>query len=62
MNYSIDIKFAKGDKRITYTKEHIITEVVEGINGYRDPIWKILSIEHVDELDKNINVLSNDQM
>lgn len=45
MTYSVDIEFNKGDKRITYTKEYIITEIVEGINGYKQPVWKIESIE-----------------
>ena len=62
MTYSIDIKFAKGDKRITYTKEHVITEIVEGINGYKSPVWKIISIEHIDNSteDKNIILSNND--
>lgn len=57
MTYSVDIEFDKGDKRITYTKEYIITEIVEGINGYKQPVWKIESIEKnkkSDNKDKNI--------
>lgn len=57
MTYSVDIEFDRGDKRITYTKEYIITEIVEGINGYKQPVWKIESIEKnkkSDNKDKNI--------
>ena len=61
MTYSIDVKFCKGDKRITYTKDYIITEVVEGINGYKSPVWQIVSIEQVNNTakEKEINILLN---
>ena len=58
MTYSIDIKFTKGDKRITYTKEHVITEIVSGINGYKDPIWEIISIEKIDNSIEERNITS----
>jgi len=54
MKFTVDIEFKKGDKRITYTKTHVITEIVSFINGYKDPVWEIESIEKVDNSkDKN---------
>lgn len=56
MTYSIDVNFCKGDKRITYTKDYVITEIVEGINGYKQPVWQIISIEYINASNKDINI------
>ena len=57
MTFEVDVKFCKGDKRITYTQEYVITEICDGTNGYKQPVWKIESIEKnkkSDSKDKNI--------
>lgn len=55
MTYSVDVKFSKGDKRITYTNEYVITEIVTMLSGtYKNPVWEIISIEHIDNKDTNI--------
>lgn len=55
MTYSVDVKFSKGDKRITYTSEYVITEIVTMLSGtYKNPVWEIISIEHIDNKDTNI--------
>jgi len=56
MTYSVDVKFTKGDKRVTYTKEYIITEIVEGINGYKVPVWTVLSIMPNTDFIENKNI------
>ncbi len=61
MTYSIDVKFTRGDKRITYTKDYVITEIVDGINGYKAPVWEIVSIECINNKDKNI-LIDNDKI
>ena len=57
MTFEVDVKFCKGDKRITYTQEYVITEICEGINGYKQPVWKIESIE---KSNNSKNILIND--
>ena len=61
MTYSINVNFCKGDKRITYTKDYVITEIVEGINGYKNPVWEIVSIEHINTSNKDISILVNNE-
>lgn len=63
MTFEVDVKFARGDRRITHTKEYIITEVCDGINGYKQPVWKIESIEknNCSEESKNI-LINNDEV
>ena len=46
-----------GDTRVTETKEYIIVEVCESINGFGHPWWKKISVER-----KQIPALPGEQL
>ena len=62
MTYSVDVKFTRGDKRVTYTKEYVITEICEGINGYKTPVWTVMSIMPNTDLIENKNMTKNESI
>jgi hypothetical protein len=55
------VKLSRGDKRVTYTKDYIVIEECNGLNGFSGPFWEQSKILNRSQNDTIIVILNNNE-